>query len=113
MQLTDINAGLGLLLELSAPWQIVSTEIQHKNKVVDIFIDYERGSMFPCPMCGKECKAHDCRGHRMRYLNWFDYRSYLNVKVPRVKCAEHGIKVISQLPWGHTGSHFSFFLNSK
>lgn len=112
MKIEDINKGLGTLLDVQKPWQIESVDVQHKNKVVDIFIDYERGSRFSCPVCGSMSKVHDSRSHRLRHLDWFEYRSYLNVKVPRVKCEEHGVKVISNLPWGHTGSHFSFFLKN-
>jgi transposase len=110
MQLEDINKGLGALLNVASPWQITTVDVQHQNKVVDIFIGYARGSEFGCPLCGKLSKVHDSRSHRIRHLNWFEYRSYLNVKVPRVKCPEHGTRVISSLPWGHTGSHYSFFL---
>lgn len=113
MKIEDINKGLWALLNVQKPWQIVSVDLQQKNKVLDIFIEYERGSMFACSACGKMCKVHDSSVHRIRHLNWFEYRSYLNVKVPRITCAEHRVKVISTLPWGHTGSHFSFFLNSK
>lgn len=112
MKLEDINEGLGKLLSVFLPWQIGDIELQHTNKVIDITITYERGSKFPCSQCGKICKVHDGKVHRIRHLDWFEYRSYLNVKVPRTRCEEHGIRVIKSLPWGHTGSHFSFFLKN-
>lgn len=113
MKIEDINSGIGRLLDVVTPWEIASVDLQHQNKVVDIFIEYERGSLFPCPTCGCMSKVHDSRPHRLRHLDWFEYRCYLNVKVPRVKCEDHGVKVIAELPWGNTGRHLSFFLKSE
>ncbi len=112
MQFEDVQLGLSKMLTVSAPWLVGEVEVQHKNKVVDIYIGYERGAQFPCPVCGASSKVHDSNMHRIRHLDWFEYRSYLNIKVPRTKCEIHGVKVIAELPWGHTGSHFSFFLKS-
>lgn len=113
MKIEDINTGLGRLLNVEKPWYITGVDLQHKNKVVDISIGFERGSQFSCSVCEKLCNVHDSKEHRIRHLDWFEYRSYLNIKVPRTKCAEHGVKVIRQLPWGYTGSHFSFFFEEK
>lgn len=46
MKIEDINKGLGTLLDVQKPWQIESVDVQHKNKVVDIFIDSEL--LTPC-----------------------------------------------------------------
>lgn len=104
-----IEEGLRQMLKVDLPWQISLIEVHPGTEVVDIYLDYERGSQFKCPECGKSCKVHDSRVHRIRHLDWFQYRCYLNIKVPRIKCKEHGVKVVSELPWGYSGSHFSFF----
>ncbi len=113
MQINDLNKGLSSLLSVNAPWQLVSINSQPKNKVVDIFIGFVRGSEFPCPCCEKSCKVHDSKEHRIRHLDWFEHRCYLNVRVPRTRCSEHGVKVIESLPWASTSGHFSFFLKKK
>jgi transposase len=112
MEITTLSDWLNKLLKVEDPWQILKIEHQEKLSVVDIYLGFKRGSTFACPDCKTLCKVHDCKEHRIRHLDCFNYRSYLNVKVPRVKCATHGVKVIEQLPWGHTGKHYSFFLNS-
>jgi transposase len=106
----DINKSIGRLLQVTRPWEITAIEPQYRNKVIDIQIGFERGSKFPCAECGALCHVHDSTLHRIRHLDMFEYRCYLNVKVPRTKCLVHGVKVIKELPWGHTGSHYSFFL---
>jgi transposase len=112
MKMEDIQQGLSKMLLVEQPWILQEIEVHNAAKVVDIHISYERGTQFNCPDCNQSCPVHDSRVHRIRHLDWFNYRCYLNVKVPRVKCDTHGVKVISTLPWGHTGSHFSFFLRS-
>jgi hypothetical protein len=113
MQIDDLNKGLSSLLSVNAPWKITSINTQPKNKVVDIFIGFIRGSEFQCPCCQKSCKVHDSTEHRIRHLDWFEHRCYLNVRVPRTRCSEHGVKVIESLPWASTSGHFSFFLKKK
>jgi transposase len=112
METTELKEFYGQLLKIEAPWKLSKMKFDDKIGLVDIYIDYDKGSEFSCSVCNKSCKVHDSSIHRIRHLNCFQYRSYLNVKVPRTKCSEHGVKVIESLPWGHTNKHFSFFLNS-
>ena len=112
MEIKSLNDWLDKLLKVEAPWEILKIDHQEKLSVVDIHIGFKRGSKFSCPQCATLSKIHDSSEHRIRHLDCFNYRSYLNVKVPRIKCETHGVKVIEHLPWGHTGKHYSFFLKS-
>jgi transposase len=47
------------LLDLKEPWIIKEIKFDHREKRVDIFIDFPRGSKFPCPVCGIYCGDHD------------------------------------------------------
>lgn len=89
---------------------IESIDIHPVNKVIDIYINYERGGKFDCPVCRKLCGVHDSSYRRWRYLDWFEYRCYLNIKIPRVKCEEDGVLVINSIPWGRMNSHYSYML---
>lgn len=100
-----------LLLEL--PWSVSSVEVNSKVSVVDVHITYERGSEFKCPECRNICKVHDSVEKRVRHLDLLQYRCYLNFKVPRVRCQEHGVKTLMNLPLVRPKSHFSFFLNDE
>jgi transposase len=113
MQIENIEDGLDLLLNISKPWKLQGVDLQHKNKVVEIEIGFIRGATFKCNLCDADCKVHDSNFHRIRHLDIFEYRCYLSINVPRIKCLEHGVKVIEHLPWGYTGSHYSFFLKKK
>jgi transposase len=39
------------------------------------------------------------------------YKTYLNVKIPRTNCEECGILTLKEMPFGRMGSHYTFFLN--
>lgn len=107
----DLN-GIEVLIGITSPWKLREVKIQPKNKVIDVFIDYERGSNFLCPSCSVLCSVHDSSMKRIRYLDLFDYRCYLNIKTPRTNCNKCGVKVSHADPWSRKGSHYSFKFES-
>lgn len=109
----NIEEAFGEVLDVRAPWRVQDIEFFHKNKLVEVHIDFERGSTFPCQVCGKLCKAHDSVTHRWRILDFIDYRCYITCKVPRTKCPEHKVLVIKETPWGRMGSHYSFMMEQQ
>ena len=108
MEITDIRTMSDYLLHVSSPWLISKIDLQKQNKVIDICIDFEKGSEFCCKTCNKKCKVYDRKEHRWRHLDWFDHRCYLNVQIPRINCPEHGVSQISSTPWGRSGIHYSY-----
>jgi len=102
---TNIFA-LGLGLE--EPWRIVGQilETDKNPHELRLRLAADRGSMFPCPECGKLCKAHDFKKLTWRHLNFFQHHCYITASVPRTNCSEHGIKRIV-VPWAREGSHFT------
>lgn len=104
--------GIGLLIGITPPWVLREVKTQHRNMVIDVYIDYIRGSKFHCQSCGSLCPVHDSSVKRVRYLDLFDYRCYLNIKVPRTNCSRCGVKVTHKDPWSRKGSHLSFKFES-
>ena len=99
--------GLTELLGISSPWVLLDVKTQPKNKVIDVYIDFNRGSKFPCGICGKDTPVYDSSYKRIRQLDLFDYRCYLNIKTPRLNCNKDGIKVAHVDKWSRTSSHYS------
>ena len=99
--------GLGVLLGVKSPWVLKKINVQNHTQVIDVYIEYERGSKFECPSCGELCKVHDGNVKRIRHLDLFDYRCYLNIKVPRISCNKDGVKVVNSTPWDRRGNHYS------
>ncbi|MBF7054786.1 ISL3 family transposase [Halomonas sp. KAO] len=99
---------LTLGLGLEAPWilkdQHLDTSVSPHR--LDLYVEAERGSLYPCPDCGKACPAHDFADKTWRHLNFFQHHCYLHARVPRTKCPEHGVKRI-EVPWARPGSDFT------
>lgn len=102
------NDILALGLGLTGPWKIVDQhlDLDKEPHELHIRVEADRGSTYPCPECGKPCKAHDFREFTWRHLNFFQHHCYLTASVPRVKCEKHGYPRV-QVPWARKGSRFT------
>ncbi len=99
-----ISLGLGL----EEPWKITgqildTAKVPHELRLT---IGADRGSLYPCPVCGRLSKAHDFKELTWRHLNFFQHHCLITAKVPRVCCEEHGIRQI-EVPWARKGSRFT------
>lgn len=100
-----------LALGLSDEWFVVKTVFSSTEKRLDIYIDFERGSQFPCPECQELCGAYDTTELTWQHLNFFQYKTYLHAFVPRSSCTVHGIKQIN-VPWARERSGFTLLFEA-
>lgn len=109
----DVNRStLEKALGLPKPWEVIKDEFSVKERRLDITIDFERGSTFPCPKCGAESKAYDSEIKIWRHLNFFQHDTYLHARVPRVECAQGcGINTV-EVPWARQRSGFTLLFES-
>ncbi len=98
-------------LKLAPPWKIEKIEFDEKKGVINVEIDFPRGSKFCCPLCGKSFTAYDTQEKEWRHLNFFQYACYLVVRVPRVKCSSDGVHQVD-VPWAREGADFTFLFES-
>lgn len=54
-------------LKLETPWMITKIEFHEAEGIIKVFIDFPRGSVFPCPVCGKPMKAYDTTEKEWRH----------------------------------------------
>lgn len=96
----DANDILALGLGVTPPWKLVSQRLETTTQPhqLHLALAAERGALFPCPTCGKLCKAHDFTEFTWRHLNFFQHHCYVTAKVPRTDCPEDGILRI-KVPW--------------
>ena len=71
-------------LKLEPLWEITKVEFNQDKGSIDVFVDFLKGSVFRCPVCGEEAKAYDTTEKRFRHLNFFQYACYMVVRVPRI-----------------------------
>ena len=93
-------------LHLEKPWRISGIELREAEKLLEIRLDFPKGSRFPCPRCGGECGAYDTADKRWRHFNFFEHECHLIARVPRISCETDGIATID-VPWARPGSGFT------
>ncbi len=89
-------------LGLTAPWRVARTEFDAEQARLDLYLDFPRGTRFPCP--AKDCAHGACPVHdtttdkTWRHLDFFQHKAFLHARAPRVSCPEHGVRqVISEV----------------
>ena len=102
----------GMALGLRPPWFVASCSFDAEQKQLDLHIDFEKGAEFPCPKCGQaECKAYDTQEKTWRHLNFFEHKTYLHARTPRIKCGECGVKLV-EVPWSRPASGFTLLFEA-
>jgi len=104
----DAQDVLALGLGVTPPWRLVEQRLDTNIQphVLYIMLEAERGTEFPCPDCGKFCKAHDFKEFTWRHLNFFQHHCLITARVPRTDCPEHGVKR-ANVSWAREGSGFT------
>jgi transposase len=107
------EALFGMALGIVFPWEVTEVSFSKESNRLDITIDFQRGSTFPCPICGSSAPAYDTTEKTWRHLNFFQYEAYLHAFVPRVNCPNEGCGVKQiQVPWARAGSGFTLLFEA-
>lgn len=98
-------------LNLEPPWTVNGIDFDEPKRMLNIAIDFPKGSLFPCPKCATPSKAYDTSEKQWRHLNFFQYACYLTARVPRIECPDHGILQV-EVPWSRSGADFTLLFES-
>lgn len=99
-------------LGLQAPWKVVESVFDADERRLELRIDFERGARFACPECDTaDCPVHDTEEKRWRHLDFFQHQAFLAARVPRVRCPEHGVRLVA-VPWARPGSGFTLLFEA-
>jgi hypothetical protein len=104
----------GLALGLQQPWTVTRTDFDAAAGRLDLYLDFPRGARFACPVagCGQgECAVHDTEDKTWRHMDFFQHKAYLHARVPRVRCAEHGVHQVG-LSWARPESGFTLLFEA-
>ena len=101
-----------IALGLEKPWYIKTIDFKVEEKQLDLHIDFDSGSKFPCSSCGRSCcHVHDTIERTWRHLNFFQFKTYLHCRVPRTECEGCGVKQV-KVPWARKSSGFTLLMDS-
>ncbi len=109
MQDTDL---FQLALGFSSPWTVTRSEFDAVDGRLDLYVDFPRGSRFACAQCGRDgCAVHDTKEETWRHLDFFQHRTLLHARTPRVTCPECGVRKVAT-PWARAGSGFTLLFEA-
>ena len=109
MQDTDL---FQLALGLASPWMVTRSEFDAVDGRLDLCVDFPRGSRFACAQCGREgCAVHDTKEDTWRHLDFFQHRTLLHARTPRVTCPQCGVRKVAT-PWARAGSGFTLLFEA-
>jgi transposase len=101
-------------LGLDEPWRVTRTWFEQEHGQLDVYLDFPRGARFPCPVqgCGQsQCAVHDSENKTWRHMDFFQHKALLHARVPRVRCAEHGVHQVA-LSWARPQSGFTLLFEA-
>ena len=102
-------------LALEQPWQIKNVEFKEVEgqRELHIQIDFHRGATFSSVCCGHSgCKAYDTEERTWRHLNFFQHKTYITARVPRVECGKCGSIRTITVPWAEKDSRFTLLFEA-
>jgi len=99
-------------LGLAEPWKVSKIEFSQEHHQLDLWLDFPGGSRFACPECGRSgCGVYDSTERVWRHLNFFQHKTLLHARQPRIECPDHGVKTI-EVPWARSGAGFTLLMEA-
>lgn len=100
-------------LQLSSEWRVEECDLKPEEHQLTLKIGFLKGSKFALPQEGHTLglPVHDTVEKRWRHLNFFQFRTEIVAKVPRVRTPD-GRVVQVEVPWARSGSGFTLLLEA-
>lgn len=98
-------------LGLAEPWAVSKIEFSDEQHQLDLYLDFPPASRFPCPQCQGNCGVYDSDERTWRHLNFFQHKTFLHARQPRIDCPEHGVKTVD-VPWARPGAGFTLLMEA-
>lgn len=99
-------------LGLQSPWIVKSIEFSQAEGTLRLALDFEPGARFADPADSSTlCPVHDSRERTWRHLDFFQHRTELTARVPRITCADGKVRQL-EVPWARPGSGFTLLFEA-
>ena len=99
-------------LGLAEPWVVSKIEFSDEQHQLDLYLGFPVASKFSCPQCGRaDCGVYDSSERTWRHLNFFQHKTFLHARQPRIECPDHGVKTV-EVPWARPGVGFTLLMEA-
>lgn len=65
-------------LKIEDPWYVIDYNLNQKDQILDVYLDFKRGAAFSCPDCGaSHAKVHDIvdDDRTWRHMDFWQYKT--------------------------------------
>jgi transposase len=107
----DTNELFTMALGCGQQWRVNASRFEGQPRKLELSLEPTSGVRWACPECGAASPVHDTVEKRWRHLNFFQYECELRARVPRCRCAEHGVRTVG-VPWAREGSGFTLMFEA-
>jgi transposase len=99
-------------LGLDPPWSVVSLDFRPTEGAIYFTVECTAKRLL-CPACGASDQlVHDRVARRWQHLHFFQFRAFIDARLPRVACTHCGKTAQADPPWSRTGSGFSLLMEA-
>jgi transposase len=99
-------------LGLMPPWAVTSVDFRQAEGAIYFAVECN-AKRLPCPSCGAaDQPIHDRIERRWQHLHFFQFRAFIDARLPRVACDSCGKTSQVEVPWARAGSGFSLVLEA-
>ena len=105
-----LDRGFQVLLGLTPQWQVVRVDIDPVERTARVEVGCAENRP-GCPVCGAVSRRHDRRRREWRQVDTMLRRTFVSTDLPRVRCAEHGVRQV-RAPWAEPGLRFTVLFES-
>ena len=81
-------------LGITPPWFVAGVDFDAAQRTLTIQVDFVAGSRFAVPQSEGAHPVHDTVVKRYRHLNFFQHECHLEVRTPRVKLPDGGVRLV-------------------
>lgn len=99
-------------LGLTPPWAVTALDFRQLEGAIYFQVECQANRL-PCPSCGAaDQPIHDRIDRRWQHLHFFQFKAYIDARLPRVACASCGKTGQVPVPWSRAGSGFSLVMEA-
>lgn len=99
------------ILGIRAPWSVGEVKFIAEEARVEVRVVLSGSTGLACPECGKASPGYDTKPRKWRHLDTCQYQTWISADVPRVRCREHGVRMV-RVGWADSGERFTQLFES-